>query len=130
MLGDYSLLTTIPAADMERAKKFYRDQLGFTPISEDSAGVRYRSGASYFEIYPTLTGASAQHTLASWLVDDLKQMVAELRERGVVFEKYDYPELKTVDGIAELPHEWASWFRDSEGNILAVSQLKHDFRSK
>jgi catechol 2,3-dioxygenase-like lactoylglutathione lyase family enzyme len=129
MLGDFDLLTTLPAADLDRARKFYEQTLGFTPVSEDAAGVRYRSGSSYFEVYPTLSGASAQHTLAAWPVDDLQKVAAELRAKGVVFEEYDYPELKTVDGIAELPHEWSAWFKDSEGNILAVSQLKHDFRS-
>ena len=129
MLGKFDLLTTLPAADIARARQFYEQTLGFTPVSEDAAGVRYRSGSSYFEIYPTLSGAQAQHTLATWPVDDLDLVLAELRRRGVIFEEYDYPELKTVDGIADLPHERAAWFTDSEGNILSVSQLKHDFRT-
>ena len=129
MLGDYDLLTTIPAADFARARMFYEQTLGFTPVSEDSAGARYRSGSTYFEVYPTQSGATAQHTLAAWPVDDLKRVTAELRERGVMFEDYDFPGLRTVDGIAELPHEWSAWFKDSEGNILAVSQLKDDFRT-
>jgi catechol 2,3-dioxygenase-like lactoylglutathione lyase family enzyme len=129
MLGNYDLLTTIPAADIARARKFYEETLGFTPVSEDAAGIRYRSGSTYFEIYPTLSGASAQHTLAAWPVENLEQEVSELRDKGVEFEEYDYPELKTQNGIAELPHEWSAWFTDSEGNILAVSQLKQDFRA-
>ncbi|HEX2052485.1 MAG TPA: VOC family protein [Actinomycetota bacterium] len=130
MLGDFDLVTTLPVADLDRARNFYEQILGFDPVSEDAAGIRYRSGSSYFEIYPTLSGASAQHTLAAWPVDDLRREMAELRAKGVVFEEYDYPELKTDNGVAELPHEWSAWFKDSEGNILAVSQLKQDFRSK
>ena len=130
MLGDFDLLTTLPVADLGRARRFYEQTLGFTPVSADSAGVRYRSGSSYFEIYPSLSGTPAQHTLAAWPVDDLHRVTAELRAKGVVFEEYDYPELKTENGIAELPHEWSAWFKDSEGNILAVSQLKQDFRSR
>ena len=47
----------------------------------------------------------------------------DLRQRGVVFEEYDFPGLKTENGIAALDGERAAWFVDSEGNILAVSQL-------
>jgi predicted enzyme related to lactoylglutathione lyase len=128
MLGKYDLLTTLPAADIERAKNFYEEKLGLTPFFEDPGGVHYRTGSSYFDIYPTQAAGGAQHTLAGWVVDDLDRVVEELRGRGVVFEEYDLPELKTVDGIAEFPTERAAWFKDSEGNILAVAQLTVDFR--
>jgi hypothetical protein len=58
-----------------------------------------------------------------WNVQDIETAVAELRSRGVVFEEYDLPGLKTVDGIAEIAGERGAWFKDSEGNLLAIGQL-------
>ncbi|MGH2654353.1 MAG: VOC family protein [Actinomycetota bacterium] len=52
--------------------------------------------------------------------------MAELRAKGVTFEEYDMPGLKTVNGIAELGGEKGAWFKDPEGNILSVSQTSWD----
>lgn len=118
---------TLPAADLDRAKAFYRDRLGLVPVKETAAWVTYRAGDTYFQLYPTSAGQTAAHTLGSWVVEDLDAVVAELRTRGVVFEDYDLPGLHTVDGIATLSDvERAAWFRDSEGNILSVSQFLVD----
>ena len=57
-------------------------------------------------------------------VDDLGAAVETLRGNGVVFEEYDLPGLKTFDGIAELDDERAAWFRDSEGNMIALGERK------
>lgn len=130
MLGNYDLLTTLPAKDIERAKTFYEGKLGLTPIFEDPGAVHYRSGSSYLEVYPTEAAGHARHTLAAWVVDDIERVVGELRVRGVVFEEYDLPGLRTMNGIADLPTERAAWFKDSEGNILAISQLTSDFRDR
>ena len=56
-------------------------------------------------------------------MEDLAAEVAELRRRGVVFEEYDQPGLRTVDGIATTPVGRAVWFKDSEGNALTMTQL-------
>src|SRR5215469_14209128 len=66
---------------------------------------------------------TAQHQLAAWAVEDLAAEVAELRARGVEFEEYDEPGLRTVDGIAVTPVGKAAWFKDSEGNMLTITQL-------
>ena len=58
--------------------------------------------------------------LAGWDVDDLGATVAALREQGIVFEEYDYPSLKTVDGIASVGSMQAAWFKDPDGNLLAL----------
>ncbi len=58
----------------------------------------------------------------SFEVDDLGAMVTELRGRGVIFEEYDLPGLKTENGIAEAEGERRAWFKDTEGNILAMVQ--------
>jgi catechol 2,3-dioxygenase-like lactoylglutathione lyase family enzyme len=118
---------TVPASNLERAKTFYRDRLGLTPVVETAAWLTFRAGDGYFQLYPTSYAGTADHTLGSWVVDDIEAAVASLRERGVIFEEYDFPELKTVGGIAELAGvERAAWFRDSEGNILSISQFLVD----
>jgi catechol 2,3-dioxygenase-like lactoylglutathione lyase family enzyme len=129
MLALSDMLTTLPASDIVRAKRFYEDKLGLVPVAEDPGGVHYRSGSTWFDIYPSDFAGIAQHTLAGWVVEDIDGKVEELRGRGVVFEEYDFPGLKTVNGIAELETERAAWFKDSEGNILALAQITADFRS-
>ena len=123
MLDQYDVAATLPAADIDRARAWYEEKLGLKPFEESPAGLRYRSGSTEFFLYPTQFAGTAQNTLAGWNVDDLEAVVAGLRERGVVFEEYDFPGLKTVNGIAELDGERAAWFKDSEGNTLSVGQF-------
>jgi catechol 2,3-dioxygenase-like lactoylglutathione lyase family enzyme len=126
-LAAFDLWATLPVSDMERAKRFYREKLGLTPLKETEAWVTYRCGSSLFELYPTSSAGTAQHTVGTWVVEDLDAAVAGLKGRGVVFEDYDFPGLKTENGIANLSDvERAAWFKDSEGNILAVSQFLTD----
>lgn len=124
MLERSRFWATIPASDLERAKAFYRDRLGLTPVVETAAWLTFRAGDGFFQLYPTRYAGTAEHTLGGWVVDDIEAAVAALREQGVAFEEYDFPDLKTVGGIAELAGvERAAWFRDSEGNILSISQF-------
>jgi catechol 2,3-dioxygenase-like lactoylglutathione lyase family enzyme len=124
MLKDFDVVASIPVGDIERAKRWYQDKLGFTPEREHPAGVHYRSGDTSFLLYPTQFAGTGQHTLAGWEVDDLRALIPELRQGGVVFEEYDFPGLKTEDGVADLGSELAAWFKDSEGNILGLFQYR------
>jgi catechol 2,3-dioxygenase-like lactoylglutathione lyase family enzyme len=127
VLGAAPFWATLPASDLERAKRWYADVLGLTPLVETDQWLTYRCGDSVLQLYPTGSAGTAQHTLGGWVVDDLEATVADLRGRGVVFEEYDFPGLRTVDGIAQLGDvERAAWFKDSEGNILAISQFLVD----
>jgi hypothetical protein len=92
-------------------------------VTEDPGGIIYRSGDAYFSLYPTEFAGTAQHTLGAFMVRDVEATVADLRGRGVTFEDYDLPGLKTVDGIADLGGIKGAWFKDPEGNILSVVQL-------
>jgi catechol 2,3-dioxygenase-like lactoylglutathione lyase family enzyme len=123
MLDSYKIVASLPAADLDRAKRFYTDRLGLTPISDNPAAVEFRSGSVKFGVYRTESAGTAQHTLAAWEVDDIEKVVVELRSRGVEFEEYDYPGLKTVNGIADMGSQRGAWFKDSEGNILALAQV-------
>jgi len=121
-LADWSLGTTIPAKDLDGTRRFYEDVLGAQVVTEDPGGIIYRSGDSYFSLYPTEFAGTAQHTLGAFMVGDVEAAVADLRGKGVSFEEYDLPGLKTVNGIAELGGSKGAWFKDPEGNILSVVQ--------
>ncbi|MFF4345434.1 VOC family protein [Kitasatospora sp. NPDC001540] len=123
MLADAPLLAVIPVTDLERAKRYYHDTLGLTVARESAEEVVFRCGSTEFGMYETPYGGQAEHTLASWKVADLDREVAELRGRGVVFEEYDLPGLKTVDGVVEADGMRAAWFKDPDGNVLCVNEL-------
>lgn len=123
MPADRSFAATIPAKDLQGTRKFYEDVLGLQVVMENEAGITYRSGDSVIQLYPTQFAGTAQHTLGGFLVGDLDASVSDLRAKGVTFEEYDMPGLKTENGIAELGGERAAWFKDPEGNILSLSQL-------
>jgi catechol 2,3-dioxygenase-like lactoylglutathione lyase family enzyme len=124
MLADRPIHTTLPAADLERARRFYSEQLGLTPESEAPGGMFYRCGGdTRFLVFPSGGTASGQHTQMSWTVDDIESEVAGLKARGVVFEEYETPSLKTVQSVATTGPVKQAWFKDSEGNLLGLVQL-------
>jgi len=112
---------TLPAQDMERAKAFYRDKLGLTPNQEDAGGVIYAlAGGTGFGVFPSSGKPSGTHTQLAIEVEDVVEAVKDLQAKGVEFEEYDTPGLKTVNGIADLGGTKVAWFKDSEGNMIAV----------
>lgn len=117
---------TLPALDLERAKSFYAERLGLTPTSEDQQGVHFVVGGTRFRLFRSGGSASGSHTQLALMVDDIDAQVQALRERGVRFEEYDFPNLKTVDGIADLGYARAAWLKDSEGNLLGIAQAAKD----
>ena len=124
MLQGRRLLPTLPARDLGRARAWYADRLALTPDQPEPAALLYRSGADRsFLLFSSPDAGTARHQLGAWLVEDLAAEVVELRGRGVVFEEYDRPGLRTVDGIAATPVGRAAWFKDSEGNVLTITQL-------
>jgi catechol 2,3-dioxygenase-like lactoylglutathione lyase family enzyme len=124
VLKDRKTHTTLPVADVDRAKKFYAEKLGLTPYSDGDNGTFYvTGGGARFILYPTPNPSRGGHTQMGFAVDDIEAEVRELRARGVVFEEYDFPGLKTVDGIASDESRRAAWFIDSEGNTIGLVQL-------
>jgi tRNA-Thr(GGU) m(6)t(6)A37 methyltransferase TsaA len=126
-----AVATRLPAEDLERARRFYSEKLGLEPMDERPGGLLYRTRSGDFALFQSAGRASGAHTQAGWEVDDIEQTVEELRSRGVVFEEYDLPGLRTVNGIADIEGNYpsknstgerAAWFRDSEGNLLGIGQ--------
>jgi catechol 2,3-dioxygenase-like lactoylglutathione lyase family enzyme len=129
-LRDSDVATRLPAQDLERARRWYADKLGLEPVEERPGGLRYQCGSGVFALFASGGSPSGDHTQMAWTVGDIEAVVNELRGRGVVFEDYDVPGLRTVGGIADIEGNYPSkgsgergaWFRDSEGNLLAIGQ--------
>jgi predicted enzyme related to lactoylglutathione lyase len=123
MLKNAQIVPYIPVADVPRARKFYEEKVGLKPKEEYAGGVIYEcGGGSRVFMYPSAGAGTSKASTAFWSVDDIASEVAELQSRGVEFEEYDLPSIKTVDGIATGDGARTAWFKDSEGNILAISQ--------
>ena len=124
MLKDSAIMAVLPAKDIERAKDFYRDKLGLEPAeSPEQYSVIYRCGnGTGFLVYQTDNAGTAKNTQMGWETDNLEREMEELRAKGVVFEDYDQPGLKTENGVATDDFGKSAWFLDSEGNILNIAQ--------
>jgi catechol 2,3-dioxygenase-like lactoylglutathione lyase family enzyme len=138
MLADSPVATRLPAKDLERARRFYLEKLGLEPAEGRPGGLLYHCGGGSFALFESSGASSGTHTQMAWEVADIEATVAALRALGVVFEEYDLPGLKTVDGIADIEGNYPSkgigergaWFRDSEGNLLGIGQPKRPWRDK
>ena len=123
MWEDAQAEATLPAKDLDRAKAFYSEKLGLTPTSEDSVGVHFVVGGTRFRLFRSGGAASGTHTQLALIVSDIAGQVQALQARSVRFEEYDYPNLKTIDAVADLGYAKAAWFKDSEGNLLGIAQM-------
>ncbi len=111
------------AQDMGRAKAYYTEKLGLDIMMEADLGIMFQlKDGTGLLVYPH-SGTKGTSTVAGFFVDDLAAEMKELRGRGVKFEDYDQPGLKTVDGVAEFEGLKSAWFVDTEGNILSVGQM-------
>lgn len=120
MLQKFPMYSYIPARDVGRARKFYEGTLGFEAGRELAGGVTYEfGGGTACFLYPTPNAGTSEASQAFWQVEDLERLVAELKSRGVKFEDYDLPG-KTRDGIVVAGGAAAAWFKDTEGNIMAL----------
>ena len=126
MLSSSRVEANIPAADLKRARDFYADILGLTPIREfEGVQLTYRTdGGTTFNIYETTFAGQAGHTIAQLHVDDIEAEVRDLKAKGVAFEVYaDMPGVRWDGEIANLEGMGkAAWFKDSEGNTLCIDQ--------
>lgn len=123
MLAGSPLYPTIPTRDLVRARGFYEGVLGLPLIRDKGFEVIFRAGDVEVDVYASEGAGTAEHTIAAFIVDDIESIVRGLQERGVVFEDYDLPDVKTVNGIADLGPDRSAWFRDPDGNLLNISQL-------
>jgi catechol 2,3-dioxygenase-like lactoylglutathione lyase family enzyme len=126
-------VTKLPAQDLARARRFYRDRLGLEAVEERDGGLRYLCGGTEFHLFQSSGAASGQSTQIGFEVTDIDRVVAELRSRGVTFEAFDIAGFEVEDDIVVVPNNYPSkgsgergaFFRDSEGNLLGVGQATY-----
>ena len=118
-----SVMPTIPVEDLDRAISFYSDTLGLSVRKlggeMGDAAIAEVGDSDRLLLYKS-TYRRGETTYASFQVEDVESSVRDLRDKGVSFEEYDFPGLKTVNGIATTGDLKTAWLKDSEGNILAI----------
>ena len=123
MLGDCRMTTILPVVDVERARDFYARVLGLPELGRSGDGkYMFSTAFGLLALLPKPAPTKADHTAISFEVPSASKAVTELTARGVVFEDYDLPGLKTVDKVCVLGSEKAAWFKDTEGNLLCVHE--------
>ena len=124
MLQDAPMYAYIPARDLARARQFYETRVGLKPTQEINGGVAYEfAGGTACFLYPTPNAGTSQASQAFWSVQDVDREIRELQARGVVFERYDdMPGERSPAGAVIAGGAKAAWFKDSEGNIMALVQ--------
>ena len=125
MLEDARVAAVIPVRDLGKARTFYEKMLGLRPeeVHEAEGEVMYSLNGTGLLVYQT-EAAKGEATKATLIVGDLAKEMADLRSHGVVFEDFDLPGLKTVDGVLERPQDKAAWFKDLDGNYIGVVEAK------
>lgn len=123
MLQNFPMYAYIPARDVARARQFYEGKIGLRPAREVAGGVVYEFGGKTAAfLYPTTNAGTSRASQAFWEVEDIEREVAELKRRGVAFEDYDIPGEKSPSGVVTAGGAKAAWFKDSEGNTMAIIQ--------
>ena len=122
MLKAAPIRAYIPASNVERARKFYEQIVGLTPKGDYAGGVIYECGGTEVFLYLTPNAGTSKASQAYWQVKDVEAEVADLKGRGVVFEEYNMPGVTMKNSIATAGGARTAWFKDTEGNILAISQ--------
>jgi catechol 2,3-dioxygenase-like lactoylglutathione lyase family enzyme len=123
MLADARIGANVPVSNLDEAIAFYEGKLGL-PLFERGDEQPYArfsgAGETKLGVYQSATAGQARHTLASFVVEDVRAVVDGLRANGVVFEEYDLPGMKTEDGVATIGDTRAAWLKDPDGNILEI----------
>ncbi len=125
-LKDAPFFASLPAKDIDRAKRWYEEKLGLTPVMDLGwGGLVYQSGGSNWLIYQTPSAGTGQHTLGGWTVPNIDDAMRELRANGVTFEDYALGDEgpTTENGVSRDPSGGAvAWFKDSEDNVVSINE--------
>jgi catechol 2,3-dioxygenase-like lactoylglutathione lyase family enzyme len=123
MLQHSPMFAYLPAQNLARARRFYEEQLGFLPVRPEAHGVTYEfAGQTACFLYTTPNAGTSKASQAFWLVTDVDREIAELKSRGVVFEDYPMEGTRSPSGAITAGGAKSAWFKDTEGNILALIQ--------
>ena len=125
MLTNALVCATVSTTDLQRARRFYEETLGLTAaIADERRGVYYRAGGGTVLNLYERQHTTAENSVATFLVENLDEVMSDLRNRGISFEEYDLPDLRTKNGVySDQTGFKVSWFKDPDGNILGIEQL-------
>jgi catechol 2,3-dioxygenase-like lactoylglutathione lyase family enzyme len=112
----------LPTQDLDRARRWYSEKLGLEPVEEREGGLRYEGASGVFCLYASAGAADGSFTQVAFYVDDLDSTVATLKERGVVFDDAGIVEIHG-NYPSKGRGERATWFRDSEGNLIGLGEV-------
>ena len=129
-LSNAHAVTKLPAQDLERARAFYRDKLGLEPVEERTGGLRYVCGPTEFHIFSSTGAPSGESTQMGFEVKNIEATLADLRARGVTFERFEMPGFgdrgETITAPDNYPSkgtgEVGTFFYDTEGNLIGIAQ--------
>jgi len=127
MLGKAEIAAIVPVSNVDKAVDFYGGVLGLElDVRRDDLAqnreAEFRGGDGKLVVYESVAAGQSRGTLAAFRVEGIESVVTGLRERGVAFEEYDLPDLKTENGIASIGDLRAAWARDPDGNIIAFEE--------
>jgi len=124
MLAHSHLTTMLPVIDIERARNFYEKKIGLAPegAHADGSFVLRTADGGTVALIPRPDRQASTYTALSFEVSDIDAEIKDLERRGVRFEDYDLPELKTVNHVFRAEDAICAWFTDPEGNILCIHQ--------
>ena len=116
--------TILPVDDAARARSFYTEKLGLPHrgMTDDGSELLGTDGGPLLQLMPVSDGRHSDHTALSFEVADIEAAVRDMEARGVMFQDYDLPTLKTENHICTTASEKCAWFMDTEHNILCVHQ--------
>ena len=114
----------LPVTDVDRARTFYTESLGleYAGTNDEGSAMYALDGGTQLVLLPRPDARPSESTAMSFDVDDITAEIGELEGRGVTFEDYDLPDLKTVDHVCVMGSEKAAWFKDPDGNVLCLHQ--------
>jgi catechol 2,3-dioxygenase-like lactoylglutathione lyase family enzyme len=124
-LSDSRVGALAAVSDLDRARHFYEAQLGLVPGEAEEQGVTYpcADGTEIFVYLSPENAGKSPATVAGWFVEDLDGTMEELASRGVAFEQYDQPGLKTDErGVFDAGRFRAAWIKDPDGNTMALNE--------
>lgn len=121
MLGDTDAVATVAVRDTATAAQFYEGKLGLKKLdSPEKQVLLYQSGSSRLLVYPSQFAGTNQATAVTWAVEDVDREVIALREKGVTFERYDFPGMTHEGDVHVMGKRRNAWLKDPDGNILSI----------
>jgi catechol 2,3-dioxygenase-like lactoylglutathione lyase family enzyme len=123
LLSDCRVSAALPVSDLARARSFYVDTLGLTPLLEGDDVLAFQcADGTDFGVFISQGQASGTHTQVTFFCQDAEAEAADLRARGVQLEEFDMPGATVTDGVYDMNGQRGAWFRDPEGNLLAIAE--------